>query len=195
MKTKNYKFRIEYEGLADEIYREIEVASDMRLDRFGYLVFSSFDTLGVFDFSFSYRNVNYRSLPEWARVRIDGADPRETRLCEMHLVRGSVIYVFYDLVRDQTFVARFLGASEASHGVDYPRITHGKGLGIIEEVSSVELARRVRRIHRLGESDELYRSIEFDSYVPWDVRAYDIDVDNARLRSRMELFEERYSKE
>ncbi len=193
MKTKIYKFHIQYEGLERQIYRDVELSSDTSLCELGYLVFATFDVLGIHGFTFSFRSVNYRSLPEWAEAKMDGPDPREVKLSEMHLVRGSVIYVFYDLARDHTFICRFLGAATRDEAIKYPRITDGRGLGIIEEVSPSELARRVRRINRLGASDELYRRLDSDTYVRWDVGAYDIDNDNERLDSRIALFSERYS--
>ena len=96
-------------------------------------------------------------------------------------------------MRDQTFVAHFLGVSVFDTAVKYPRITDGMGKGIIEEVSPDVLAQRVKNIKKRGASDELYHPLDADVYVPWDVRDYDIDSDNARLHSRISLFEDQYS--
>lgn len=192
MRTRVYKFRIEYELLENDIWREVEVLSDMRLDRFGYLVFSTFDTLGTKDFAFSFRATDFCSMPSWARIEIHGANPTATTLSSMKFVTNSVLYVFYDLIRDQTFKARFLGAEEINTEYTYPRIVDGRGIGIIEEVTSTELGRRIARIRRLGMSDELYLPLDADGYAPWDINAYDMAIDNSRLHDRMERFENYY---
>lgn len=59
MATQVYTFHILYEGLEKFIWRKIEVSSNYRLDKLGYLILASFDTMAYHLFEFYYNDLRF----------------------------------------------------------------------------------------------------------------------------------------
>ena len=57
MATQVYTFHITYEGLEDKIWRKVAVSSNYQLNKLGYVVLATFDTMAYHLFEITYNNV------------------------------------------------------------------------------------------------------------------------------------------
>ena len=191
MATKVYTFHIVYEGLENQIWRNVEVSSNYRLDQLGYMVLASFDTMAYHLFEFYYDDDRFEIPNEDAPFeQIDMAD---FKLHQLKLKLGDRIRMEYDFGTTQTFWLELVEIADMKRGCGrrYPYVLDGAGRGIIDDMSCEELSELVAQIDRNGKTDEpIYYQ---ERMMPWDYRWFDLDCMNSLLKGEIELIEEGYA--
>lgn len=191
MAAKVYTFHITYGGLEERIWRKVEVSSNYRLDQLGYLVLATFDTMAYHLFEFQFRDRCYEIPDEYSpSAQIDMA---AFKLCQLGLTVGDQLCMEYDFGTTQYFRLELIGCEDMlhGHGRRYPRIVDGAGQGILDDVSSEELAELIAQIDRKGKTDNpIYYQ---DRPTPWDYRRFELDMANFLMRTDIPLIEEGYA--
>ena len=80
-------------------------------------------------------------------------------------------------------------------GRAYPKIIAGEGRGIIDDMSADELMDIIHQIDKTGSCDIRYSgdAVSFVDDLPtWDYRKYDIKIDNALLKGRIDIIADGY---
>ncbi len=191
MSSKTYKFHLTYEVHEDILWRDIEVPSDMRLDRLAYVILTTFDTLAYRKFRFELGEVEFMELPYYEAEDSSLPDMRKYKLSELGLRRGSRLMLYYALPGEACFTARFLGKEDLP--CDTARIVAGEGKGIIDDITVSEFKRQVAAILDTGVSESLYVALESKGLEPWDIRDFDIEYNRKRVEKYMPLIERSYA--
>ncbi len=190
MSTEVYTFHVAYEGLENKIWRDIEVSSNYHLDRLGYAVLATFDTMAYHLFEFDIAGEQYQIPHE--EFTDDDFDMGEFRLHQFHFKIGDIFTMNYDFGTTQTFrfTVKAIRPLEKGKGKAYPKIVAGEGTGILDDVYVDELAELIAQIEENGKTDEeiYYKDRPF----PWDFRPYDMKLDNRLLKGTIDLIEGGY---
>jgi hypothetical protein len=193
--TEVLSFHIEYVGLEDRIWRDIEVSSKMGLDKLGYTVLASFDTKAYHLFDFKLRGEIY-SLPN-DEFRAGKPDVADYTLEDLDLAIGERLLLEYDYGTTQEFLLtltarRQMGRGQGTH---FPWVTAMEGRGIIDDMDVAELKKLVEQIDRNGRTDEpvYYSNNGTPSKAPWDIRHFDLKVQNGLLKGDIEEIREGYA--
>ena len=191
MAVQVYTFHITYEGLEDRIWRRVEVSSNYRLDRLGYMVLTAFDTMAYHLFEFYYEGKCY-GLPGIDAPK-NQLDMAEFKLGEMGLEIGDRIQLDYDFGTTQTF---WLELTDIAHmqrgwGKHYPYVVDGAGRGIIDDMDAESLAYLIEQIDMNGQTDKpIYYQ---ERYCPWDYRNFDLETVNCLLKVGIQMVEDGYA--
>ena len=191
MATQVYTFHVSYEGLEKIIWRKIEVSSNYRLDKLGYLILASFDTMAYHLFEFYYNDLRF-AIPDDESLyeQIDMAD---YKLYQLNLNVGDCIQMDYDFGTTQTFLLKLVKIEDMERGQSrrYPYIIEGAGRGIIDDFSCEELTELIEQINLNDKTNEpIYYK---DEDRPWDYRLFDIKQMNKFLKREIKYIEEGYS--
>ncbi len=191
MTTNIYKLHIEYEGLEKKIWRDMEVSGNYLLNRLGYAVLATFDTMAYHLFDFTINGKKY-ILPSEDFDEENDFDMAWFKFYQFKFNVGDRFTMDYDYGTTQTFIFTVteIRPLEKGKGKAYPKITAGEGWGIIDDISSDELAELISQIEKNGKTDEewYYQDRPF----PWDFRPYDIKTDNALLKGEIDMIEDGY---
>ncbi len=191
MTTNIYKLHIEYEGLEKKIWRDMEVSSNYFLNRLGYAVLATFDTMAYHLFDFTINGKKY-ILPSEEFDEENDFDMAWFKLYQFKFNVGDRFTMDYDYGTTQTFIFTVteIRPLEKGGGRAYPKIIAGEGCGIIDDMASDELAELISQIEKNGKTDEewYYQDRPF----PWDFRPYDIKTDNALLKGEIDRIEDGY---
>lgn len=195
MAAKVYMFKITYQGLDEKIWRLAEVSSKFPLDRLGYLVLATFDTLANHIFEFSFGNTKFclpnDEIPGYENEKY--IDAASVRLEQLELSVGDSMLMNYDLGTTQTFRLKLISITAMSKGSGrhYPWILDGAGRGILDDYSAEDVLKLVRQIDRNGHTNEpiYYNGCK----VPWDYRNYDCIIDNGLLKWNIDEIADGYA--
>jgi hypothetical protein len=191
MAAQVYTFHISYDGLEDRIWRDVEVSSNYSLDKLGYMVLASFDTMAYHLFEFYYGGNRY-GLPNEDTLfpRLDMA---EFKLHQLGLKIGDSITMNYDFGTPQTFWIELTGVEDMQlgRGNHYPYITNGAGRGILDDYPVEVLMELIEQIDKNGRTDELvwYRGEQR----AWDYRWFNKRVMNGVLKMEIMLAADAYA--
>ena len=191
MKRKLYRFHVTYEVFEDVLWREIEVPSDMRLDRLAYIVLTTFDTLAYRKFRFELGEVEFMELPYYDAHDDTLPDPREYLLSDLKLRRNSKLYLVYCLEGEATFTLRFMSSEDKE--CTEPRISDGCGKGIIDDITVSEFECKTREILDTGSTEALYLSLESKDYEPWNIKDFNIEENRRFVEKYAPLIERQYA--
>ncbi len=191
MITNIYKLHIEYEGLERKIWRDMEVSGNYLLNRLGYAVLATFDTMAYHLFDFTINGEKY-ILPSEEFDEENDFDMAWFKLYQFKFNVGDRFTMDYDYGTTQTFIFTVteIRPLEKGKGKAYPKITAGEGCGIIDDMASDELAELISQIEQNGKTDEewYYQDRPF----PWDFRSYNMKTDNALLKGEIDMIENGY---
>jgi hypothetical protein len=183
---KHYLYRVHYYRCEKLLWRLISVPWRMKLDRFAYVILSSFDTSGTLDFTFRYRKRDFEPMPNTQRWGEE--DMTKVTLSSLRMVKNEKMDLFYDIRWDHWLVVTFLGTDEErSDGV--PIVLDGAGRGILENWGPV---RFTRLITTEKEPYSTYRPFGRGEFDLWDFNDYSIEEDNERMAYRTEMMEHFY---
>ncbi len=179
---KIIRFRVEYKGLENKIWREIEVTRNFTWAELGYLILATFDMTASHLFEFRFGDLKIVMPNEDQEV--GEVDIFSATLNFDEALVGSEIIMNYDYGTTQVFKIKILPFADTSkeEEVCYPRIAAGAGQGILEDVPVEELQKLVSQIDKTGKTEEpiFYKG----QAVAWDYRNYDIELDNKLLREK-----------
>ena len=188
MATEVYTFHVTYNGLEEKLWRTIEISSRYPLDRLGYCILATFDTMACHLFSFEYQNQRF-CLP----VNVSqNRDMKSVRLEQLRLKAGESMEMVYDFGTEQHFhlVLKEISPMKRGRGNHYPWILAGEGRGILDGYPSEILAESIARIDLYGKTEE---EIHYKEYrIPWDYRDYSLESDNILLKGEIQTIEENY---
>ncbi len=192
MKAQVYKFKIEYEGFENIIWRDIEVSSNYTFAKLGYLVLASFDTLANHLFFLEY-NGRHFEIDLGGELGKDNIDPTEIKLGSINLEIGSEIMMTYDYGCEQVFKITLLEIYDMEKGasVKYPKVIAGAGKGILNDVFSEDFKAIIDEIDKTGKSEHEYMN-PYGEYVKWDYRDFDIELLNKSLKYDIETIRQAY---
>ncbi len=191
MATDVYKLHVEYQGLENKIWRDIEVSGNYLLNRLGYAVLATFDTLAYHLFDFTFGREKF-VIPTDEFDEEEQTDMAMFKLEQFKFKIGDKFTMEYDYGTTQTFVFTVteIRSLEKGKGRAYPKITDGEGYGIIDDIGVNELAEIVSQIEKNGKADEeIYYK---DRAFPWNFIEYDIKADNALLKGSIDFIEDKY---
>lgn len=119
------------------------------------------------------------------------------RLSELGLSIGDKLMMEYDFGCSQEFEIEVTGIEPMGRGQGraYPKIIAGEGRGIIDDMSADELMDIIHQIDKTGSCDIRYSgdAVSFVDDLPtWDYRNYDIKIDNALLKGRIDIITDGY---
>lgn len=186
--AKVLTFHVAYEGLEDQLWRDIEVSSKYRLDQLGYVILTTFDTMAYHLFEIQLRGEVY-ALPDEDRPAVFN-DLADHTLGELNLSVGETMELVYDFGTEQHFLITLTDVRDMKRGegTHYPWIAAMQGRGIIDDVSSEELAVLVQQIQKNGKTDEpiYYMRDGLGTSTPWDINRFDLKSENALLKGYLE---------
>lgn len=198
-------FHITYTGLESRIWRDVEVSSRYRLDRLGYLVLATFDTMAYHLFEIRFREKTY-GLPQEAfgGPRIVGPkeplDLKEFTVGDLAPEIGESLEMVYDFGTEQHFLLTLTAVRpmKRGEGTHYPFVTAMSGRGILDDVPVWELEELIGQIDRNGQTDEpLYydrHGVDPDRLPrPWDVNWFDLNAENILLKGEINWVEGAYA--
>lgn len=191
MKVNVYTLHVEYEGLESKVWRDIEVSGNYLLNRLGYVILATFDTMAYHLFDFDINGKKYIIPDEEFDVDVD-FDMAWFKLYQFKFNIGDTFTMNYDFGTMQTFIFTVtqIRPLEKGQGKAYPKVVAGSGCGIIDDMSAHELHELILQIKKNGKTDEdIYYK---DRRYPWDFRPYDMKSDNALLKGSVDYIEEGY---
>lgn len=183
MATSVYTFLVTYEGLEEKIWRKVQVSSNYRLDRLGYLVLGTFEALANYFFAFEYKEFQFE-LPD-EEGELEALNMVHFRLGQLKLAIGDELKMVYDFGIDQVFRLKLLsvGPMPQGQGKRYPQIIDGAGRGILDDVPADETRLLIQQIDQNGHTDE---PIYYDeSKEPWDYRKFDASIANMLIKQEI----------
>lgn len=192
MKTNVYKLHVEYEGLENKIWRDIEVSGNYFLNYLGYAVLATFDTMAYHLFEFEIKGERY-IIPDEEFDEDEDFDMAWFKLYQFEFNVGDTFTMYYDYGTTQIFIFTVaeIRPLEKGGGRSYPKIVAGEGLGIIDDMTFDELSELIAQVEQNGKTnEEIYYKYENH---PWNFRPYDIKSDNALLKGTIASIEEGYS--
>lgn len=194
--TNVYTLKITYVGCENRIWREAKISSNAYLCDLGYMILATFDTMAYHLFSISY-NGNTYELPSEEEVFPDDRMVFTVRLSALDLKIGDKLIMEYDFGCSQDFeiVVTDIEPMGRGQGRAYPKIMAGEGRGIIDDISADELMDVIHRIDQTGSCNIRYAgdAVSFVDDLPtWDYRKYDIKIDNALLKGRIDIIADGY---
>ena len=194
--TNVYTLKITYVGCENRIWREAKISSNAFLCDLGYMILATFDTMAYHLFSISHNGITY----ELSSDEEDIPDDRmvfTVRLSELGLKIGDKLMMEYDFGCCQEFEIEVKDIEPMGRGQGraYPKIIAGEGRGIIDDMPVDELIDVIHRIDETGSCDIRYSGdvVSFvDDFPTWDYRKYDIKIDNALLKGRIDIITDGY---
>ena len=192
MATQVYTFKVTYDGLEDKLWRIIQVSSRYPLNRLGYCILATFDTLAKHLFYFEFQNQRFVIPDEWEQPLSSDRDMGAVRLEQLRLQIGDTLEMLYDYGTTQHFRLALteVAPMEKGKGTHYPYILAGEGRGILDDYPAEELAKYIHQIDRHGKTrEEIYYN---GCSIPWDYRNYYLDLDNDLLKGEIHIIEEGY---
>ena len=192
MAAQVYTFRVTYDGLEDKLWRTIQVSSRYPMDRLGYCILATFDTLAYHLFSFKFQELEFSIPSEWNQISSQGKDMGAIRLEQLCLQIGDTLELLYDFGTTQHFHIHLTEISpmKKGTGTHFPHILAGAGRGILDDCPADELAGYIAQIDLYGKTEEeiYYHGCR----APWDYRDYSLDIDNMLLKGKIQVIEEGY---
>lgn len=194
--TNVYTLKINYVGCENRIWREAKISSNSFLCDLGYMILATFDTMAYHLFSISHNGITYE-LPSDEEEIPDDRMVFTVRLFELGLSIGDKLMMEYDFGCSQEFEIEVTGIEPMGRGQGraYPKIIAGEGRGIIDDLPADELLDIILQIDTTGSSDIRYSgdAVSFVDDLPtWDYRNYDIKIDNALLKGRIDIIADGY---
>ncbi len=192
--TQIYKLHIEYGEMGHVLWRDMEVSGNYRLNMLGYAILATFDTCAYHLFEFQVGDTRF-VIPEEGFLAPRCIDMAEFKLSDLELRVGETIAMDYDYGTTQTFRITVVNISEMPKGMgrSYPKITDGRGRGILDDYSEDEFAELVRQIEKSGKTDEEIYYKDEDEDKPWNINDYNIKCDNMLLKREIALIEDGFS--
>ena len=162
MTAQVYTFRVTYDGLEDKLWRTIQVSSRYPMNRLGYCILATFDTLAYHLFSFKFQDLEFSIPTEWDLVSSQSRDMGAIHLEQLCLQIGDTLELLYDFGATQLFR---LQLTEISHmrrgtGAHYPWILAGSGRGILDDCPAEELAEYIAQIDLCGKTQECRKALK-----------------------------------
>ena len=185
--AKVLTFHIAYEGMENDLWRDVEVSSKYRLDQLGYVILTTFDTLAYHLFEIQFRGEVY-ALPDEDNPPIFH-DLADYTLESLNVAVGETMEMVYDFGTEQHFLLTLTDNRDMKRGegTHYPWIAAMQGRGIIDDLPAEELAELVQQIRENGKTDEpIYYHRGGTTIVPWDFNRYDLKSENVLLKGETE---------
>ena len=194
--NKILKFKVGIENLEDKIWRVIEITDRMTVADLAYTILASFNSLAYHLYKICFKGNFYDCRLNFKDTIYDEdkISAISTKLESLNLEENDTMEMEYDYGSPTTFIITFLGYEKLKTYKDacnYPFITEGQGLGMIDDISSYKLENIVSQIDELGYSDtDFTRGYEINE--KYDYRNYDIDNDNKKLKGLILLIKNGY---
>ena len=191
--TQVITLKITYAGCENRIWREAQISENSYLSKLGCMVLATFETRAYHLFNIEYNGVLCDLPSDDTRIK-----PEECLFCvklkDLKLSVGDKLKMIYDFGYEQTFDIEVTDISPMSRGTGraYPKILHGEGRGILDDVPVEDLLELIKKTDENGKSDYIIES-RFDHEYAWDYRNYSLDTDNCLLKGETERIEYAYS--
>ena len=194
--NKILKFKVGIEGLEDKIWRDIEITDRMTVADLGYTILATFNSLAYHMYNIAYKDIIYdcRLNPRDTIYDENKISAITTRLSSLELNENDTMEMEYDYGSPTTFKITYLGSEELESFNDaknYPLITQGEGLGMLDDLSSGKLEDIVLETDKLGYSDS-YFTPGYETDKIYDYREYNLLTDNNNLKGLVLLIKNGY---
>lgn len=188
-----YKFKVVLRDVSNQIWRDIEITSVSSVAKLGYTVLSAFETTASHLFNIRFNGVRYEIMFEDDFGFEPVADPIQTKLSALKLSLGDVLEMEYDYGAGWAFSLELISVTEMERGTGnhYPYVTAGKGKGIIEDTSPLDLADIIAETDKTGKLPKVYDYI-MEKEQAWDYRIFDIEYCNMFLKDEIREFQYAY---
>lgn len=184
--------KITYADCDSRIWREAQISDNSYLNKPGYMVLATFDTLAYHLFSIEYNGVLFELPSDDRRIK-----PEEclfyVKLKDLNLNIGDKLQMIYDFGCEQVFDIEVTDISPMPRGTGtaYPKILRGEGRGVLDNVSAWETLEIIKQIDKTGKSEHSVQT-EYGSQF-WDYRDNRLDLDNGLLKGEIARIEDAYS--
>ncbi len=190
--AKVLTLHIEYGSQGKHLWRDMEVSENYRLNMLGYAILATFDTMAYHMFEFNICGDEF-SMPMDGYIEDGQLDMSQFKLSQMHFEMGDKFEMEYDMGESQIFNITVTNVADMPKGAgrSYPKITAGKGRGIIDDMNESDFVKLVRQINKNGKTNkEIYYK---ECRMPWNINSYNIENDNALLKGMIYYIEEGYA--
>lgn len=201
--SKVYSFNIGIEGLEKKIWREIELDEDKTVADLSYAILVSFNSLCYHLFNFDIGNTTYScgieyddaeymfydflNDPKFSNVEhkiTEMKNATKVKLKEVNFEEKQNFTYEYDFgsttnfnikvkkIRDVKIVKEF----------DYPKVINGKGYGMIDDVTSDELADIVKKYCKEDAEPYFVRNV-FNEVVAYNYSSFDLYSNQIRMKT------------
>ncbi|MDO5123851.1 MAG: hypothetical protein Q4D44_04200 [Eubacteriales bacterium] len=176
----------------NRIWREAQISDNSYLNKLGYMVLATFDTLAYNLFSIEYNGVLFELPSDDRRIK-----PEEclfyVKLKDLNLNIGDKLQMIYDFGCEQVFDIEVTDISPMPRGTGtaYPKILRGEGRGVLDNVSAWETLEIIKQIDKTGKSEHSVQTKYGSQF--WDYRDYRLDLDNGLLKGEIARIEDAYS--
>lgn len=187
-----YKFKVRLEELETIIWRDIELTSASSVAKLGYSVLATFETAAMHLFNIRHKGKLYEIVFEENDFEIV-FDPIKTRLAKLNLSIGDTLTMEYDYGAGWEFSIELVSIikMESGLGKNYPRVTDGKGKGIIEDTSTYELLEMINLTDNQGELPKAFDVFSGEE-VDWDYKEFDLKYCNRVLKKHLSEIKHAY---
>lgn len=129
------------------------------------------------------------ALPDEDRPAVFN-DLADHTLGKLNLSVGETMELVYDFGTEQHFLITITDVRDMKRGegTHYPWIAAMQGRGIIDDMSSDELATLVKKIQKKGKTNKpiYYTRDGLGTTTPWDINCFDLKSENALLKGWIE---------
>ena len=188
-------FRVAVDGLENKIWRRIEITDSRTVAELAYAILATFDSLAYHLYEVEHKGITYDSMIDIEDYHGPKkiVDATITKLNKLDFSTEKQMVMNYDFGSTNTFIITFIESRdlEKGRGTHYPYIIEGQGHGILDDLSSCELIDVVRKTDKIGKS-EFYYTRGYEKEKLYDYRNYDIKIDNALLKGKIEMIKHKY---
>ncbi len=182
-------FKIGIDGLENKIWREIEIPDRRTVADLAYTILASFNSLAYHLYNITYKNSVYScwECNEDNPYFVPKLNAVITKLRDLKLDEGDTLKMEYDTGSTTTFNITYLNSRELKSYKEqelYPIVVNGEGLGMLDDMSDLELKEIIDDTDKLGVSEH-YFTPGYEINEKYDYRKYDIKQDNIVLKGRI----------
>lgn len=188
-----YKFKVVLKEVSNQIWRDIEITSVSSVAKLGYTVLAAFEAAANHLFNIHFNGIRYEIMFEEDFKFEPVMDPIQTKLSALKLSLGDVLEMEYDYGAGWAFSLELISVTEMKRntGNHYPYVTAGKGKGIIEDTSPLDLADIIEETNKTGKLPRVYDYLA-EREIEWDYRTFDIKFCNIFLKEEIRAIQYAY---
>lgn len=208
--TQIYKFRVAVEGAKRYIWREFEMLSTSTVAELAYVIMATLECDGGHLYCLKCNGDEFECYFEGDYFDVKPKNPNIVKLNELDLVKGDTLSMDYDFGCGWTFDINVKEVKELPIEVkltSFPRITAGKGYGILEDVAPWAMFEAIKRAEESGvlpNYDQIASGMDYEEYEAeamdeddpdfWDYKEFDVKEENKALPQLMREYKKGYGR-
>ena len=213
MINKIYEFHAELEDFKPKIWRRFQVSDNISIAEIGYIVMTMYEMEASHLLSVEHERpyltpsgklskrtelICHYDIPDedgWWKER-GGEDATKVKLSDLNLEAPSRLLVWYDFGDDWRVIVKLekILSSEDLPNAELPRVLEGKGFGIVEDCGGIYGLTDLVDAFKTKEGEEYERFSEWMGVEDFNIKAFDIDDMNVRVKNIPQIYKKIYEK-